>query len=443
MNAIQPPHTAQPTQNAQRFLDVYEARKQTLPGAVQDRDEAAALLRLSGLPRRSLEAWKYTDLRLLTGLTLLAEPPVGDTGSSARQLERLGLAAAGLADASRLVFVNGRLDPALSRLPDDLDVEPGASFGTLAHPQREPLVALNTMLTEDGARIHVRAGKDAGRLLLIMLGAGVPDAEGGGSEAAAGGAVSAHPRFSVLLEEGASLRLLEIAHGDGLYVSNPVMEVELRERARLTHVLLQDEGRQALHFSTVYAAVGQGAAYDSFSLALGAALARHEVHARLQGRGGEVQVNGAQLLSGTQHADLTSTVAHDAPACTSRQTVKNVLSGSSRAVFQGKIVVARVAQKTDGYQMNQALLLSDTAEIDSKPELEIYADDVKCSHGATAGALDEEQLFYLRSRGIPAPEAHAILVRAFLADGLALIDDDAVRGLLEQAVDRSWQEHAA
>ena len=442
MNAIQPIQGAksgqgvQPAHNAQRFLDLYEARKQTLPGAVQDRDEAAALLRLSGLPRRSLEAWKYTDLRLLTGLTLLAEPPAPDAGSSDLLLERLDLAAAGLADASRLVFVNGRLDAALSRLPDDLDIEAGVSFGTLAHPQREPMVALNTMLTEDGARIHVRAGKDAGRLLLITLGAGLPGDAGGG-------AVSAHPRFSVLLEEGASLQLLEIARGEGLYVSNLVLEVELRERARLTHVLLQDEGRQALHFSTVYAAVGQGASYDSFTLTLGAALARHEVHARLQGRGAAVQVNGAQLLSGTQHADLTSTIAHDAPACTSRQTVKNVLSGSARAVFQGKIVVARVAQKTDGYQMNQALLLSDTAEIDSKPELEIYADDVKCSHGATAGALDEEQLFYLRSRGIPATEAHAILVRAFLADGLALIEDEAVRGLLEQAVDRSWQEHAA
>ncbi len=432
MNAVQPSH------NAQCFLDVYEARKQTLPGSVQDRDEAAALLRLSGLPKRSLEAWKYTDLRRLTGLSLLAEPPPADAGACAAALARLDLAAAGLAETSRMVFVNGRLDAALSRLPDDLDIEVGVSLGTLAHPQREPMVALNTMLTEDGARIHVGAGRDAGRLLLVMLGAGLPV----GAEADGGGAVSAHPRFSVLLEEGARLCLLEIAGGEGLYVNNPVMEVELRERARLSHVLLQDEARQALHFSTVYAAVGQGAAYDSFSLALGAVLARHEVHARLQGRGGEVQVNGAQLLSGSQHADLTSTVAHDAPGCTSRQTVKNVLAGSSRAVFQGKIVVARVAQKTDGYQMNQALLLSDSAEIDSKPELEIYADDVKCSHGATAGALDEEQLFYLRSRGIPVAEAHAILVRAFLADGLALIEDEAVRGLLEQAVDRSWQEHA-
>ncbi len=442
MNAIQPiqganpGQGAQPAHNAQRFLDLYEARKQTLPGAVQERDEAAALLRLSGLPRRSLEAWKYTDLRMLSGLALRGEVPVPDAASCAAQLDRLHLAAAGLADASRLVFVNGRLDTTLSRMPEDLDVEAGVSFGTLAHPQREPLVALNTMLSEDGARIHLRAGQDGGLLLLIHLGADDADR-------VERGAASSHPRFSVLLEEGASLRLLEIAHGEGLYLNNPVLEVELRERAQLSHVLLQHESRQALHLSTVYATVGQGAAYDSFSLALGGVLARHEVHARLQGRGGIVHVNGAQLLSGTQHADLTSVVAHDAPGCTSRQTVKNVLSGSARAVFQGKIVVARAAQKTDGYQMNQALLLSDTAEIDSKPELEIYADDVKCSHGATAGALDEDQLFYLRSRGIPGHEAHAILVRAFLADGLALIEDEAVRGLLEQAVDRSWQEQAA
>ena len=171
---------------------------------------------------------------------------------------------------------------------------------------------------------------------------------------------------------------------------------------------------------------------------MGARLARHEVHARLCGRRGKVQVNGAQLLGSGQHADLTSVITHDAPGCNSRQTVKNVLSGNARGVFQGKIVVARAAQKTDGYQMNQALLLSDLAEIDSKPELEIYADDVKCSHGATAGALDAEQVFYLRSRGIPIDQARAILVRAFLADALALIEDEPVRDALERAVDRAW-----
>ena len=410
--------------NAKPFLDLYEDRKQSLPGAVQARDLAAASLRAFGLPTRRQETWKYTDLRLLTALTLGDAPAMAD---AAALLESLGLAEAGLADTNRLVFVNGRFDPSLSRLEGGLDIELGVSLGSLARPERDAMVALNTMLTADGARIHVGAGVDAGRVLLVSL--GLNDAEP---------TVLTQPRFAVLLEEGAKLSLLEVAHGDGLYVNNPVLEIELRARAHLGHVLLQDEGARALHFSTVYASVDTAASYDSFTLALGARLARHEVHARLAGRGGTVHVNGAQLLGDRQHADLTSVIAHDAPGCTSRQTVKNVLSGHSRGVFQGKIVVDRIAQKTDGYQMNQALLLSETAEIDSKPELEIYADDVKCSHGATAGALDEEQLFYMRSRGVPADAARAILVRAFLDDALALIEDAPVRALLDAALDRSW-----
>jgi len=144
-----------------------------------------------------------------------------------------------------------------------------------------------------------------------------------------------------------------------------------------------------------------------------------------------------------QHADFTTVVKHVAPSCTSRQTVKNVLAGRSQGVFQGRIEVARAAQKTDGYQMNQALLLSPDAEIDTKPELEIFADDVKCSHGATVGELDMEQLFYLRSRGIPDVEARSMLVRAFLAEALDAVTHDAVRGVLESAVEGWWERQAA
>ena len=158
------------------------------------------------------------------------------------------------------------------------------------------------------------------------------------------------------------------------------------------------------------------------------------MHARLAGPGAVAHLNAAQLLSGTQHADITTVVRHAAPHGTSRQTVKNVLAGRSRGVFQGRIEVARHAQKTDGYQMNQALLLSPDAEIDSKPELEIFADDVKCSHGATVGELDAEQLFYLRSRGIPDKEARAILVRAFLAEAIDTVTHEAARAMLERAV---------
>jgi Fe-S cluster assembly protein SufD len=156
-----------------------------------------------------------------------------------------------------------------------------------------------------------------------------------------------------------------------------------------------------------------------------------------------VHLNAAQQLRGTQHADFTTVVAHDAPSCASRQTVKNVLSGRSRGVFQGRIEVAQVAQKTDGYQMNQALLLSPDAEVDSKPELRIHADDVKCSHGATVGALDPAQLFYLRTRGVPEAQARAMLVRAFLSEALDLVANPAARGALDGALTRWWEQEAA
>jgi Fe-S cluster assembly protein SufD len=151
-------------------------------------------------------------------------------------------------------------------------------------------------------------------------------------------------------------------------------------------------------------------------------------------------LNAAQVLRGSQHADFSTVVSHEAPNGTSRQTVKNVLDGHARGVFQGKIEVARAAQKTDGYQMNQALLLSPHAEIDSKPQLEIFADDVKCSHGATVGELDADQLFFLRSRGIPLAEARGLLVRAFLSEALELVRHDAARALFEHALQARWQE---
>ena len=160
----------------------------------------------------------------------------------------------------------------------------------------------------------------------------------------------------------------------------------------------------------------------------------------MAGAGAALTLNAAQLLDGTRHADITTVVRHEAPGCSSRQTVKNVITGRAHGVFQGKIAVARAAQRTDGYQMNQALLLSDQAAVDSKPELEIFADDVKCSHGATVGALDPEQLFYLRSRGVPRQEARAILVRAFLAETLNSVPHAWGRAVLESEVDAWWRD---
>ncbi len=418
--------------NAGSLIEQYRAMRLELPGEPTARDLAADWLERHGLPSRRVEAWRYTDIRRVWETEF-------ETGGSSPEwaAERLRavLSACGpeahAGDLPRLVFVDGVLSQALSRMPERLDVQPFAGVEA-AEPLRHPMVALNAMLASDGALIRVPAGQDAGRLLLVSVCAGM-----------GGRTTASHLRHRLVLEVGASLALLEIGAGDGRYLSDSVLDAEIAVGAHLRHVRLQQDSAEAFSFSMVRVAVAERGAYDGFNLALGAALARHEVHATLAGPHAAVHVNGAQLLADAQVADLTSVIAHDAPNCVSRQTVKNVLTGRARGVFQGKIVVARVAQKTDGYQMNQALLLSETAEIDAKPELEIYADDVKCSHGSTAGALDEEQLFYMRSRGVPAAEARAILVRAFLDDALQLVDDEMMRGVLDEAVAAWWRGRAA
>jgi Fe-S cluster assembly protein SufD len=413
---------------AQAFLSRYEGLKQRLPGDPLIREDAARAFAASGLPGPRNEAWKYTSLRPLTEAQF--HEPLIALADCSTLLERLPPI-----DAPRLVFVDGHRRGDLSSDIAALKVYGFAQtpdFGRLPKPEREPLTALNTMLAEDGAVIRVPDGVDGGVLMLANLGVAPP-----------GRPVAFHPRHVIRLGRGARLTVVEVAIGRDVYLHNAVGEIVVGTDARLTHIRLQEEADRALHFSTVYVDVADRGTYDSFVLNLGARLARTEIHARLGGPGGTAHLNGAQLLRGVQHADFTTVVAHDAPNCTSRQTVKNVLTGRSRGVFQARIEVARGAQKTDGYQMNQALLLSPEAEIDSKPELEIFADDVKCSHGATVGELDADQLFYLRSRGIPDQEARAMLVRAFLAEALDPIAHDAVRAALEAAVERWWERQAA
>ena len=417
------------------FLERYEAAVGRLPGDSALRAVAAVAFRAAGLPggtprARPVEAWKYTSLRPVAEAVFRVSPK--------HEAETL-LSGLTLLDAPRVVFVDGVLRADLSdasptamttvgSLPAGVQIARFADqpdFGTLTWPDREPMVALNTMLAFDGATLDVPAGVDGGIVQLVSL---------------SGGQGDFHPRHSIRLGKGARLAVVEISVGQGVYLLNTVAEIHVAAGAHLTHIRLQDEAATAFHVSTTYADVAAGGTYDSFTLNLGGRLSRTEVHTQLSGPGAIAHLNAAQILSGSQHADFTTVVAHVAPSCSSRQTVKNVLAGRSRGVFQGKIEVARHAQKTDGYQMNQALLLSPDSEVDSKPELEIFADDVKCSHGATVGELDAEQMFYLRSRGIPDAEAKSILVRAFLAEALDAVGDETIRGLLETAVEQWWWE---
>jgi Fe-S cluster assembly protein SufD len=223
---------------------------------------------------------------------------------------------------------------------------------------------------------------------------------------------------------------------------NPVFEIEVAEGATLVHARLNQEGREGFHLSNVHARVAAGGTYDNFTLNAGARLTRNEIHIALEDPKAAAHMNGAQLLAGGQHADTTTYLDHAAPDCASRQTYKTVLAGKSRGVFQGKILVRQAAQKTDGYQMNQALLLSPDAEMDSKPQLEIYADDVKCSHGATVGELDHDQLFYMRSRGVPEPVARSLLIQAFLQEAVEGVTDETAREALSRAVAGWWEREA-
>ena len=398
--------------------DAFVARYEAQPGHDAVCADAAALFRAGGLPGPREEAWHYTTLRPLADAVFDAQR--ADPALLLSQLPDI--------EAPRLVFVHGCYRADLSAPPSGISVRTGApAWGRLARPETEKLVALNTMLAQDGAAIEVADGIDGGTLVLASL--------------ATGGAF--HPRHAIRLGRGARLTLIEANLGTGAYLHNPVFSVDVADDAALTHLRIQQEGEDAFHLSTLYAEVGARGTYDSFLLTLGGRLARMEVHTRLAGEKATAHLNAAQLLGGSQHADFTTVVTHDAPATVSRQTVKNVLTGRSRGVFQGKIEVSRIAQKTDGYQMNQALLLSGEAEINSKPQLEIYADDVKCSHGSTVGELDADQLFYLRSRGVPEAEARSLLVRAFLGEALDPIGHEAARCAMEGMIATWWEGHTA
>lgn len=240
--------------------------------------------------------------------------------------------------------------------------------------------------------------------------------------------IHAKPRLKIILEEGASLTLVERHEGLGAYWKNMVSEIEVGNNAVFNHVRLQNDAPEAVQTSMVHITLGRDAVYNGFSLSMGARLARHQIHAQIQGANAECVFNGVNLLNGVQHGDTTILIEHHAPHGRSSQFYRTLLDGEARGVFQGKVHVHREAQKTDAYQLSNALLLSQGAEMDTKPELEIYADDVKCSHGATTGQLDEEPLFYLRSRGLSEAQARMLLMQAFVNEAVDKIVDEAVRG---------------
>ena len=391
------------------------------------RAEAAEHFANAGLPSRKLEAWRYTDLAAIAQAGF----------SEALTLVQEGPSLPPMRAPYRAVFVDGRFAEGLSVLPGwcrSLAPHLGEAEGWLgALSQKLPVVSLNTMLFEDGLLLDLPEGMQGGALELLSF------------ASHAERPIAFHPRHLIRIGARASLTLIETSLGPNgaSYLHNPVFEIQVGEGATLSHVRIQREGRAGFQLSTVLAAVQAGGTYDNFTLNAGAKLVRNEIHTALLGPKSACHMNGAQLAGDGQHADTTTYLDHAAPDCASRQTYKTVLAGKSRGVFQGKILVRQAAQRTDGYQMNQALLLSEDAEIDAKPQLEIYADDVKCSHGATVGALDEAQLFYLRARGIPAEAARAMLVQAFLVEAIEGVTHPLAQAALAEATDGWWEREAA
>ena len=240
------------------------------------------------------------------------------------------------------------------------------------------------------------------------------------------------PQLKIILEEGAQLTLVERQEGAGSYWKNMITEIELGANARLNHIRFMDDSAEGVNTNMVQVKLARDSVYDGFSLNTGGKLSRHEIHALIEGENAEASFNAINLFKGKQHGDTTILIEHKAPHCRSNQFIRTILDDEAHGVFQGKVHVHRPAQKTDGYQLANTILLSPGAEMDTKPELEIYADDVKCSHGTTTGQLDDEPLFYLRSRGLSESAARQLLVQAFVDEVADKIVDEELQALVKE-----------
>jgi len=382
----------------------------------------------TGLPTTREEDWRFTSLAPMAALSFgHADPGAAVT---AEEIE----AVAGKPFGPRLVFVNGRLRAELSSahafpagvhaasLAHALVVTPGLvepRLSRAATVEGRPFAALNAAFLGDGAFVHVGSAARGGVVELVF------------ATVARGGPAAAHPRVLVLADAGGEAALVEtyVSLGDHPALTNAVTEVSLDAGARLDHYQVQDHPASSFHFATLATESGPDTRLSSHSSALGAAIARSDVRARLSGEGAEAHLAGLYMADGRRLVDNHSVIEHAVPRCTSRELFKGVLDGESRGVFAGRIRVLEGAQKTDSHQSNSNLLLSRDAVVDTMPQLEIYADDVKAGHGGTVGELDPDSLFYLRSRGLGLAEARTLLIYAFARE---MVDRVAVPGLRER-----------
>jgi len=386
-----------------------------------------------GFPSVREEDWKYTNLATLAKEELV---PVTTGSAEARDIARFVYPETA---AAHLVVVDGFLREDLSTKTGLGDVVAVDLFSAVADARYNKMVreylarnasyhnngvtALNTAFLQSGVFLWIPKNVKLERPLQVTF---IADAENSAS----------FPRLLVVAEENSSATLIESysSSNGGKYFTNAVAEIVLKDGAQLKHYRLQHESDKAYHVSTTSAELGRSSRYDTTSINLGAQLSRHDISVVMDHEGAETSVDGLYMVGSDQHTDTHSVIDHKQPHCTSHQLYKGILDGNGRAVFNGKVFVREGAQKTDAMQTNKNLLLSDKARVDTKPQLEIYADDVKCAHGAAVGQIDPEELFYLETRGIDPELGRSLLTYGFAEEVIGKIKIDSIRSQLDEIV---------
>jgi Fe-S cluster assembly protein SufD len=403
------------------------------------RENAMARFEELGFPTTKDEEWKYTNVAAIARTDFTPWPENLTGSSDAQELEAFSVAEA---KDSQLVFVNGRLRDDLSSLtalPEAvaaldlsgaLDDERYSEIAQ-AHLARHAdyvasgFTALNTAFAARGAFVYIPKGVTVKAPLHLLF---ITDATEMNK--------ATFPRVLVVAEENSNVTVIEsyVSMREAQYFTNAVVELVLKAGARVEHYKVQRESTEAFHVATTVADLGPSSSYDATAITFGAQLSRHDVHVTMDHEGAECWVDGLYLVTTGQHTDTHSVIDHRKPHCTSHQLYKGILDGKSRAVFNGKIFVRHDAQKTDAMQTNKNLLLSNEARVDTKPQLEILADDVKCAHGAAVGQIDEDELFYLKARGIHPDLARNLLTYGFAEEVIGKIKIDSIRAQLDEAV---------
>ncbi len=428
------------TEQLETYLETFGDFQKTAPGREVGwlrklREDAFTRFCETGFPTTHDEDWRFTNVAPIAKTPW--QLPIGAATVSREELAPYDLPGA----VCRLVFVNGRFARELSSpldalgvrangLADELVTNPAAleaHLGRYLNTQRDAFAALNTAFLNDGGFIHIRKSVVLERPIHLLFVSTQPRAP-----------QMTHPRNLIVAEDQSQIAIVEdyVSLSGGVAFCNTATELVAGESAVVSHYMLEREHTDTFNVSTLRIQQGRSANVSTHSILLGGGLVRNNVHPVLAGEGGECLINGLFIGAGKQHLDNYMLVEHAQPHCESRQFYNGILDGKSHGVFHGRIIVHKDAQKTDAKQTNRNLLLSDDAQIDTKPQLEIYADDVKCTHGATIGQIDESALFYLRSRGIDEQGARKLLLLAFANECLDRMKEEPVRRYLEGLINR-------